>query len=90
MSPSTHLECSIKGVYYFIMENITIMVNQVLNRYMNYMVGVMKFLYLIRDTINSRSTTIRIPVFLGDLLNHPGQGGPDGNRSTSEEINDYA
>jgi len=31
--------------------------------------------------------TIKIPVFLRGLIDYPGQGGLDGNRSTSEEIN---
>lgn len=42
---------------------------------------------MISDNYNSRLTTVKIPVFLRGLIDYPGQGGPDGHRSTSEEIN---
>ena len=42
---------------------------------------------VISDNYNSRLTTVKIPVFLRGLIDYPGQGGPDGHRSTSEEIN---
>jgi len=42
---------------------------------------------MISDNYNSRLTTVKIPVFLRGLIDYPGQGGLDGHRSTSEEIN---
>jgi len=42
---------------------------------------------LISDNHTTRTTTNRIPVFFRGLVDYPGQGGLDGNRSTSEEIN---
>jgi hypothetical protein len=42
---------------------------------------------VISDNYNSRLTTVKIPVFLRGLIDYSGQGGPDGHRSTSEEIN---
>jgi len=41
---------------------------------------------VISDNYFYGSTTIKIEVFSGSVLNCPGQGGLDGNRSTSEEI----
>jgi hypothetical protein len=46
-----------------------------------------KVIDVISDNYNSRLTTIIIPVFLRGLVDYPGQGGLDDNRSTSEEIN---
>jgi len=43
--------------------------------------------YLISDNHTTRTTTNRIPVFFRGLVDYPGQGGLDGNGSTSEEIN---
>ena len=40
------------------------------------------------DNHNSRLATIKIPVYLGNGVNYSDQGGPDGYRSTSEEINE--
>ena len=42
---------------------------------------------LISDNSFSGSTTIIIPAFFSIWLDYPGLGGPDGNRSASEEIN---
>lgn len=42
---------------------------------------------LISDNHTTRTTTNRIPVFFRGLVDYPGQGGLDGNGSTSEEIN---
>lgn len=42
---------------------------------------------LISDNHNTRVTTNKIPVFFRGLVDYPGQGGLDGNRSTSKEIN---
>ena len=42
---------------------------------------------MISDNYNSRLATVKIPVFLRGLIDYSGQGGPDGHRSTSEEIN---
>gem|GEM_PF-5612990 len=42
---------------------------------------------MISDNHTTRTTTNKIPVFFRGLVDYPGQGGLDGNRSTSEEIN---
>ena len=42
---------------------------------------------VISDNHPTRTTTNRIPVFFRGLVDYPGQGGLDGNGSTSEEIN---
>ncbi|MCK4430974.1 MAG: helix-turn-helix domain-containing protein [Candidatus Aminicenantes bacterium] len=43
--------------------------------------------HMISDNHTTRTTTNKIPVFFRGLVDYPGQGGLDGNRSTSEEIN---
>ena len=43
--------------------------------------------WMISDNHITRTTTNKIPAFFWGLVDYPGQGGLDGNRSTSEEIN---
>jgi len=46
-----------------------------------------KYEEVISDNHKTRVTTNKIPAFFWGLVDYPGQGGLDGNRSTSEEIN---
>lgn len=47
----------------------------------------MNYSDVISDNHTTRTTTNKIPAFFRGLVDYPGQGGLDGNRSTSEEIN---